>query len=226
MIKKNNTIYTNNSTPINLHSVSVNTNSKIDSDIIELEKNFEFSEFHRERVSTLLENDESLREDMNHLVIAASVMLSDAAEMKSGGLKAYEMGDKIVIEENKNDGWQVVRTIGIQVAQILAHARAKKRVKELEDLIGGIGKDSAGNVDRITDPWPLDNGGGNSHYHPGTSDTIWSYRERNKDNNVFKTSESHITNDVVQEMMTEDIEELKEGNISVKNGSIKLRDLE
>lgn len=122
--------------------------SPIDKAINDLKDNFCFSDFHEERVRKLLENDNSLTDDLNHLVIAASVMLSDAAQMKSGGLRAHEMGDKIIIEEKADEEWNVVRTVGVQVAQILAHARAKKRVEELEGLVGGLGNDR---TDRIFD---------------------------------------------------------------------------
>lgn len=121
----------------------------IDKAINELKDNFAFSDFHEERVRKLFENDESLLDDLNHLVIASSLMVSDATQMTNGGLRAYEMGDKIIAEEKPDDEWKTVRTIGIQVAEILAHARAKNRVGEIEDRVSGLGNDSMDRLDEI-----------------------------------------------------------------------------
>lgn len=124
----------------------------IEKALMELRENFVLKNFHEERVRKLLENDESLLDDLNHLVIAASLMISDGSQMEAGSLKSYEMGDKIIIEEETDDGWQVARTVGIQVAQILGHARALKRIQELEDLVGGLGSDPLDRLDEIKEP--------------------------------------------------------------------------
>lgn len=116
----------------------------------ELEKNFEFDTFHEERVRKLLENDESLTDDLNHLVIAASLMLSDATQMTNGGLRAYEMGDKIIVEEKEDGSWRTTRTVGIQVAEILAHARAKSRTKEIEERVSGLGGSRTESFEELT----------------------------------------------------------------------------
>lgn len=119
----------------------------VDKALIELGKNFSFDDVHRERLRTLLKNDESLADDLDHLVIAASLMLSDGNEMKSDGLRAYEMGDKIVIEEHEDGTWQTARTIGIGIAVILAHARARKRIEEIEESVTELPDDDDDEVE-------------------------------------------------------------------------------
>jgi len=121
----------------------------VDEALDALRENFLFSNFHEERVRMLLENDNSLIDDLNHLVISASLMLSDGSQMKAGPLRAHQMGDKIVVEEEEEDGWEVKRTVGMQVAQILAHARANKRVQELEELVSGLGQDQMDRLEEI-----------------------------------------------------------------------------
>lgn len=106
-----------------------------------LEEHFTFNDFSGERVETFLENDESLTNDLPHLVIAASLMFSDGSQMTDGGLRAYEMGNKIIVEEKSEGEWKTVRTIGTKVAQILAHARAEKRTEELEEIEEGLAGD-------------------------------------------------------------------------------------
>lgn len=127
--------------------------TEIDKAIMELEENFVLRVSHEERIRTLLKNDESLLDELEHLVISSSLTLSDGNQMKAGSLRAYEMGDKIVIEEQEDEEWKVVRTIGIKIAQLLAHARALQRVKEIENIIEGLGKDRMDQIDGID---PLD----------------------------------------------------------------------
>lgn len=116
-----------------------------------LRESFDFSTEHEERVRKLLKNDESLIDDLNHLVIAASLLLSDGSQMKDGTLRAYEMGDKIIIEEEGGGEWITQRTLGIQISKVLAHARASARMEEIEGEIKALGEDKrrARELDRL-----------------------------------------------------------------------------
>lgn len=214
-----------------ISSASEDFNKPVEEALMELRDNFNFSDFHEERVRTLLENDESLIDDLNHLVIAASVMLSDAAEMKSGGLKSYEMGDQIIIEEKQDEEWQVVRTLGVQVAQILAHARAKKRVEQLEDLVGGLGEDPMDKLDEIDKPdpspldWPFDDGGGGvdpidpnpAPYDPNPNPKPWDTHWVGGNGTWYTTSADDVDEDSLESLLNKDIKEIE--------GEAKIRDL-
>lgn len=112
----------------------------------ELSKYFELDRKSTERVQEFLENDKSLLDDLPHLIIAASLVLSDASQMTDGGLRAYKMGDKILIEEKTDDSWNVVRTMGRGIAERLAYARAKKRIDAMEEALDEVTESPSSNV--------------------------------------------------------------------------------
>jgi len=101
-----------------------------------LSRMFSLTDYQETVLEDLLIEDETLAdENSNHLLIAANVAFADTKQIEQGDLRAYISGGSVVIQTRENDEWSKARVISLETATILGHARAKARLKEIEDTV-------------------------------------------------------------------------------------------
>ena len=101
-----------------------------------LSRMFSLTDYQETVLEDLLIEDETLAdENSNHLLIAANVAFADTKQIEQGDLRAYISGGSVVIQTRENDEWSKARVISLETATILGHARAKARLKEIEQTV-------------------------------------------------------------------------------------------
>jgi hypothetical protein len=109
---------------------------KLQARVDRLSRMFSLTDYQETVLEDLLIEDETLAdENSNHLLIAANVAFADTKQIEQGDLRAYIAGSSVVIETRVDGEWSKSRTLPMETAMILGHARAKARLEEIEDVV-------------------------------------------------------------------------------------------